>query len=43
MSVLEVRDLTIALQEHGPIGGAFRNPTTKAGVPHVDAKPEHPP
>jgi hypothetical protein len=34
------RDLTIAVQEHGPIGGAFRNPTTKAGVPHVEAPDE---
>jgi phytanoyl-CoA dioxygenase PhyH len=34
------RDLTIAVQEHGPIGGVFRNPTTKAGVPHVEAPDE---
>jgi ectoine hydroxylase-related dioxygenase (phytanoyl-CoA dioxygenase family) len=34
------RDLTIAVQVHGSIGGDFRNPTTKAGVPHVEAPDE---
>jgi len=34
------RDFTIAVHEHGPIGGAFCNPTTKAGVPHVEAPDE---
>ena len=34
------RDLTISVQEHGPIGGAFRSSTTKAGVPHVEAPDE---
>jgi hypothetical protein len=31
------RDLTIAVAEHLPALGRFRNPTTKAGVPHVEA------
>jgi Phytanoyl-CoA dioxygenase (PhyH) len=31
------RDLTIAVQEHLPASNRFRNPTTKAGVPHVEA------
>lgn len=31
------RDLTIAVGEHGMIGGEFRNPTTKAGVRHLEA------
>jgi len=30
------RDLTIAVREHRP-SDLFRNPTTKAGVPHVEA------
>jgi Phytanoyl-CoA dioxygenase (PhyH) len=30
------RDLTIAVQKHGVLG-RFRKPTTKAGVPHVEA------
>src|SRR5207237_1423651 len=30
------RDLTIAVQRHGELG-TFRKPTTKAGVPHVEA------
>jgi len=39
-SLLWHRDLTIAVQEHGPVGGMSRNPTTKAGVPHVEAPDE---
>lgn len=34
------RDLTIAVAEHLPLGEQFRNPTTKAGVPHVEAPNE---
>ena len=34
------RDLTVAVREHLPPGGRFRNPTTKAGVPHVEAPDE---
>jgi len=30
------RDLTIAVKQHGPLG-RFNRPTTKAGVPHVEA------
>ena len=30
------RDKTIAVKQHGPIG-AFKKPTAKAGVPHVEA------
>ena len=30
------RDKTIAVKQHGPIG-EFKKPTTKAGVPHVEA------
>ena len=30
------RDKTIAVKQHGPIGD-FKKPTTKAGVPHVEA------
>jgi hypothetical protein len=33
------RDLTIAVKAHRP-GGPFRRPTTKAGVPHVEAPAE---
>ena len=33
------QDLTIAVQEHRP-STHFRKPTTKAGVPHVEAPPE---
>ena len=32
------RDKTIAVKEHDPIG-EFKKPTTKAGVPHVEAPP----
>ncbi len=32
------RDKTIAVKDHGPIGD-FKKPTTKAGVPHVEAPP----
>jgi Phytanoyl-CoA dioxygenase (PhyH) len=31
------KDLTIAVREHRPPAGRFRNPTRKAGVPHVEA------
>ena len=31
------RDLTIAVSEHGPLPEGFAKPTTKAGVPHVEA------
>jgi Protein involved in biosynthesis of mitomycin antibiotics/polyketide fumonisin len=34
------RDLTIAVHEHLPASSWFRNPTTKAGVPHVEAPDE---
>ena len=34
------RDLTIAVVEHLPLGEQFRNPTTKACVPHVEAPDE---
>ncbi|MCI0360069.1 MAG: phytanoyl-CoA dioxygenase family protein [Planctomycetaceae bacterium] len=34
------RDLTIAVHEHQPASDRFRNPTTKAGVPHVEAPDE---
>ena len=33
------RDMTIAVQDHGRTG-VFRGPTTKSGVPHVEAPPE---
>jgi hypothetical protein len=33
------RDYTIAVKAHGPIG-SFQKPTTKAGVPHVEAPEE---
>jgi len=31
------RDLTIAVREHVPLTTQFRNPTVKAGLPHVEA------
>jgi hypothetical protein len=31
------KDLTVAVREHGPTTGGFRNPTRKAGVPHMEA------
>jgi hypothetical protein len=34
------RDLTIAVAEHLPAAEPFCNPTTKAGVPHVEAPDE---
>jgi hypothetical protein len=33
------KDRNIAVQEHGPLG-RFKKPTTKAGVPHVEAPEE---
>lgn len=34
------KDLTIAVRDHRRHSSAFRNPTTKAGVPHVEAPRE---
>ncbi|MFO0944638.1 MAG: phytanoyl-CoA dioxygenase family protein [Planctomycetota bacterium] len=34
------KDLTIAVQSHRPVEGSFSKPTTKAGIPHVEAPTE---